>query len=65
MMNMKNIRMIVGAILITLLVVVLVQNSSGVTLTFIAVNFQLPLFLVVLLFTLIGFALGWIFRVKR
>lgn len=61
----KNVRITVGAVLATLLLVVLLQNSSGVTLRLIVWKLQMPLFVVVLLSALIGVAIGWLLKSRR
>lgn len=61
----KNVRIGLGAALATLLIVVLVQNSSAVTLRLIAWQLTLPLFVVVLLSALIGLAIGWLIKARR
>lgn len=61
----KNMRIGLGAVLLTLLVIIVVQNSASVTLTFIAVGIQLPLFVVLVGAALIGFGLGWLARSRR
>jgi uncharacterized integral membrane protein len=61
----KNVRIAIGAILATLLVVVLLQNSAAVTLRLITWQLQLPLFVVVLISALIGLAIGWLLKARR
>lgn len=61
----KNVRIIVGAVLVTLLIVVLIQNSHSVTLTFIAARFNVPLFVLVLISAAIGVGIGWLLKSKR
>jgi uncharacterized integral membrane protein len=61
----SNLRLILGAVLLTLLIVAAIQNSSQVTLSFVVVHFQLPLFLVILISALIGFGIGRLLRARR
>lgn len=61
----KNMRITVGAVLATLLIVMLLQNSSGVTLRFLIWKLQMPLFVVLLLSALIGVAIGWLLKSRR
>lgn len=64
-MTKKNVRITVGAVLATLLIVVLVQNSVAVTLRLITLRLEMPLFVVVLLSALIGLAIGWLLKARR
>lgn len=61
----KNVRITIGAVLATLLIVVLVQNSTAVTLRLVAWRLEMPLFIVVLLSALIGLAIGWLLKSRR
>ena len=61
----KNLRIATGAVLATLLVVVLVQNSTAVALRLITWRIEMPLFVVVLLSALVGLAIGWLLKARR
>lgn len=61
----KNLRIAIGAVLTTLLIVVLVQNSTAVTLRLVTWRLEMPLFIVVLLSALIGLAIGWLLKARR
>jgi len=61
----KNVRIVVGAVLLTLLAVVILQNSGRVTLTFVNMHFQLPVFLVILISAAIGLGVGWLMKWMR
>lgn len=61
----KNVRITICVILIILLVVVLWQNSATVTLRFISVKLQMPLFGVVLGSTTVGLTLGWLLKSRK
>lgn len=61
----KNIRITLFVILIILQIVVLWQNSAGVTLHFFNLQLQMPLFGVVLGSTAVGLALGWLLKTRK
>lgn len=61
----KNARISIGAVLAIFLLIVLVQNSSAVTLRLISWQLEMPLFIVVLLSALIGLAIGWLLKSRR
>lgn len=61
----KNLRITLGAVLATLLIVVLLQNSSAVTLSLIVWKLQMPLFVVVLLSAVVGLGIGWLLKARR
>lgn len=61
----KNMRITLGAVLATLLIIIVLQNSFAVTLRLIAWKLQMPLFVVVLGSALIGFAIGWLLKARR
>ena len=58
----QNTRIILGSVLLTLLIV---QNSRGVTLSFVAVHIQLPLFLIIAISAVAGFGIGRLLRMLR
>jgi uncharacterized integral membrane protein len=61
----QNTRIILGSVLLTLLVVLIFQNSREVTLSFVAVHIQLPLFLVIAISAVAGFGIGRLLRMRR
>jgi uncharacterized integral membrane protein len=61
----QNTRIIVGSALLTLLIVLIFQNSREVTLSFVAVHIQLPLFLVIAISAVAGFGIGRLLRMRR
>lgn len=61
----QNTRIILGSVLLTLLVVLIFQNSREVTLSFVAVHIQLPLFLVIAISAVAGFGIGQLLRMRR
>lgn len=63
-MTKKNIRIALAAILVTILVTLLIQNSESVTISFISIHLQMPLFVVVLIAVLFGWILGRLVRWK-
>lgn len=60
-----NLRIVLGAVLLTLLLVAILQNSNKVTLSFIAVHIQLPLFLIIAISAVVGLAIGRLLRMRR
>jgi len=50
---------------LTLLIVLIFQNSKEVTLSFIAVHIQLPLFLIIAISAVAGFGIGRLLRIRR
>ena len=67
-MNKRNIRVAIVAIvaiLVTLLVTLLIQNSGSVTVSFISMHLQLPLFVVVLLSVLLGWIISLLFGRRK
>ncbi len=61
----QNTSLILGSVLLTLLLVLIFQNSREVTLSFVAVHIQLPLFLVIAISAVVGFGIGRLLRMKR
>lgn len=61
----QNTGIILGSVLLTLLLVLIFQNSREVTLSFIAVHIQLPLFLVIAISAVVGFGIGRLLGVRR
>ena len=61
----QNTRIILGSVLLTLLIVLIFQNSREVTLSFIAVHIQLPLFLIIAISAVAGFGIGRLLRLRR
>jgi|SaaInlStandDraft_1057018.scaffolds.fasta_scaffold231485_2 uncharacterized integral membrane protein len=61
----QNTRIILGSVLLTLLIVLISQNSKEVTLSFIAVHIQLPLFLIIAISAVAGFGIGRLLRMRR
>ena len=61
----RNTRLILGSVLLTLLIVLVFQNSREVTLSFVAVQVQLPLFLVLAISAVAGFGVGRLLRMRR
>ncbi len=57
-------RIIFGSVLLTLLIVLVFQNSQEVTLSFVAVRIQLPLFLVIAISAVVGLGIGRLLRGK-
>jgi len=64
-LNKQNTRIIIGSVLLTLLIVLIFQNSKEVTLSFIAVHIQLPLFLIIAISAVAGFGIGRLLRIRR
>jgi len=64
-MTKKNLRIGLAAILLVLLVTLLIQNSGAVTISFISIHMQMPLFVVVILSVLLGWVMGRLIRWKR
>ena len=61
----NSFQLMIGATLLTLLLVAVFQNSNEVTLSFIAFQFQLPLFLVVSISAVFGLVIGRLLVGKR
>ena len=64
-LNKQNTRIIIGSVLLTLLIVLIFQNSKEVTLSFIALHIQLPLFLIIAISAVAGFGIGRLLRMRR
>ena len=63
-MTKKNIRVATVAVLLTVLITLLIQNSETVTISFISIHVQMPLFVVVIIAMLLGWLLGRLIRWK-
>ena len=57
-----GIGMIVSAVILLLLVVFVVQNRERVDVEFLFISVTMPVWLVAVVFTALGVALGWIWR---
>lgn len=64
-LNKQNTRIILGSVLLTLLIVLIFQNSKEVTLSFVSVHVQLPLFLIIAISAVVGFGIGRLLRMRR
>lgn len=60
-----NMRTALWVILSVLLLILLVQNSTNVTLRFLNLHAQMPLFAVILLSSLFGAGICWLARRRR
>ncbi|MEZ7843124.1 MAG: LapA family protein [Opitutales bacterium] len=61
----QNSRIIFGLALLTLVMALIFQNSKEVTLSFVAVQIQLPLFLIIAISAVAGFGIGCLLRIRR
>tara|TARA_B110000285_G_scaffold108772_1_gene123497 strand:+ start:4130 stop:4330 length:201 start_codon:yes stop_codon:yes gene_type:complete len=61
----QNSRIMFGSALLTLVMVLIFQNSKEVTLSFVAVQIQLPLFLIIAISAVAGFGIGRLLRMRR
>jgi uncharacterized integral membrane protein len=61
----QNSRIIFGLALLTLVMVLIFQNSKEVTLSFVALQIQLPLFLIIAISAVTGFGIGCLLRMRR
>lgn len=64
-MTKKNIRIGIVVVLLVLLITLLVQNSGAVTISFLSMHLQMPLFAVVLLSVLLGWVMGKLIRNRK
>jgi uncharacterized integral membrane protein len=64
-MTKKNLRLAGIGVLLTILVSLLFQNSDSVTVSFISMHLQMPLFVLVTLATLLGWLIGRMVRFKK